>query len=238
MIHTTTSEDDFQNCLNNNLVVHFQRPYQDDTHEFYTNLAESVGELCPMEESLVSGSKTGDLWTDIRFDPTVKNSYRHSNTKQPLHTDGSYESKAPNVSFFYCIESADYGGETIFISRPKLEILLEKYDKELLEQLRLVHIIFAKGDDKKTRPVVTEEALTWNYFRADQSRTTTTLIKRFKSFLDHVEDCHEFDSVRLLPGDAVFFWDEKMLHGRNAFFGNRWLKKGGVNCPIGKFVAN
>jgi alpha-ketoglutarate-dependent taurine dioxygenase len=35
-------------------------------------------------------------------------------------------------------------------------------------------------------------------------------------------------NINLKKGDAVFFNDELILHGRNAFIGDRWLKKGGL----------
>jgi hypothetical protein len=35
--------------------------------------------------------------------------------------------------------------------------------------------------------------------------------------------------VYLKPGDAAFFQDDRLLHGRNSFYGARTLIKGGFN---------
>ena len=36
-------------------------------------------------------------------------------------------------------------------------------------------------------------------------------------------------AVYLKPGEAALFQDDRILHGRNSFYGNRTLIKGGFN---------
>lgn len=219
--------DNIFNCYK---ILVLRAPYYearslDRCHEIYSDVAAQIGELVPMEESLFTGHKTGDLWTDIRYDPNIENSYRHSNTRQPLHTDGSYESKAPNISFFYCIEAARYGGATTFLDS---SILLDCLDSDLRKRLETTPVVFSKGNDSKERTIIDGDRLTWNYFRATKCEDPT-LIEDFHQFLEtRVVEAHMTQDVYLRSGDAVFFQDELLLHGRNAFFGNRWLKKGGV----------
>ena len=194
-------------------------------HQIYTEIAESIGELVPMEECLQTGNKNGELWTDIQYNPSIENSYRHSNTRQPFHTDGSYESDAPNISCFYCMVAAKQGGATTFLDYDEL---LDCLDTKLRDRLESTPVLFSKGNDSKTRPIIHDGRLTWNYFRAS-SPEDPTLVEDFHRFLeDRIVESHIAVDIYLQSGDAVFFQDELLLHGRNAFFGNRWLKKGGL----------
>lgn len=198
----------------------------EDPAAFYAAAAPAVGSPAVMDEDLQTGDKNGGLFTEIRTDPAHPASYRHSATAQPLHTDGAYEADAPNVTFFYCLRKAEYGGATIFVDSTTL------YDMALAESwamaLRLQDpVTFVKGTDSKTRPIVANDmTLTWNYHRV-QDHTDAT--RWFHSFLEEkvVKGgvCHP---VLLDRGDAVFFRDELLLHGRYGYIGKRHLVKGGL----------
>jgi alpha-ketoglutarate-dependent taurine dioxygenase len=216
-----------------------------DPFDFYDRLSDEIGEWVPMDEDLTTEKKTGAKWIEIKYDPQFPDSYRHSSTRQPLHTDGSYESRAPQVSFFYCIEAAGVGGATTFADSDDLLKALELYSKPLLRDCYDIPVTFAKGEDSKTRPIITSDSkgtvLTWNYFRVmETSPEITDLRRRFHRFLEEkvVEGGLCFP-CQLRPGDAVFFNDERLLHGRNAFIANRLgercLLKGGLR--LGKRIG-
>lgn len=209
-----------------------------DLFAFYDNLSNEIGQWAPMDEDLQTESKTGAKWIEIKYDPQFPNSYRHSSTRQPLHTDGSYENNAPEVSFFYCINAAPKGGATTFIDSDELLKTLELHSPQLFQTCCDTAVTFAKGADAKTRPIITNDAkgtvLTWNYFRVTETSPEIAELRR---------ELHEFLEEKvvggglcfpcqLAPGDAVFFNDERLLHGRNAFVatrpGDRHLLKGGL----------
>ncbi len=61
-----------------------------------------------------------------------------------------------------------------------------------------------------------------------------------KDVLEMCEEFHKFletkivaggllTEVYLKPGEAALFQDDRILHGRNSFYGNRTLIKGGFN---------
>lgn len=227
---TIEYEGALKEALSSHKVVIFRNRCLPSCHEsFYRDIASDIGELVPMEECLLTGDKNGEMWTDIRYDCNISNSYRHSNTRQPLHTDGSYEAHAPNISFFYCIRPARLGGATTFLDSTTLFNCL---DKELRDRLERFPILFAKGVDSKQVPAIVGEKLTWNYFRAVECEDTE-LPNDFHRFLeDRVVESGITENVYLSVGDAVFFQDELVLHGRNAFFGDRWLRKGGIKQAV------
>lgn len=209
----------------------------DDLFAYYEKLTEETGWV-PMDEDLSTGNKTGNKWIEIKYDPAFPKSYRHSATDQPLHTDGSYERNAPDVSFFFCINSAKYGGATTFIDSSNLMEALEYHDSNLFSECCVRPITFWKGDDSKTRPIISADKfgvqLTWNYFRVkNTSEEVRLLAEAFHDFLENkIVKGGLCLPVYLKPGDSVFFNDERLLHGRNAYLaknaGDRFLLKGGL----------
>jgi len=214
-----------------------------DLFKFYDRLSDEIGRWAPMDEDLQTDEKTGAKWIAINYDPRFPNSYRHSSTRQPLHTDGSYENNAPEVSFFYCINAAPKGGATTFIDSDDLLETLELHSPQLFKACLDGSVTHAKGADAKTRPVITSDAkgtvLTWNYFRViETSPEIAALRHKLHGFLEEkVVGGGLCFPCQLRPGDAVFFNDERLLHGRNSFIakhpGDRHLLKGGLYLAKG-----
>jgi len=216
-----------KSLLENSIVV-----VRGNSEESYIAAASDIGRLIPMEENLDSGDKNGNIFTNIKYDQSLcKSSYSFSNTRQPIHTDGSYEKFAPAISFFFCRTSAKVSGETIFMPN---DVVIDNMPTSLLVRLFEMDIKHFKGSDCKIRPILIFKnnrlSWNWNFFRAEKTDVTNHLLVEFKEFLDHLEQCHVAATVKLNRGDAVFFWDEDQLHGRNAFIGDRWLVKGGIDC--------
>lgn len=215
--------------------------HDDNLLEFYDHLSNDIGQWAAMDEDLRTGQKTGAKWIEIKYDPEFPDSYRHSSARQPLHTDGSYESQAPQVSFFFCLRAAGVGGATIFVDSDELIRALKLHSESLYRSCREIPVTFSKGKDSKTKPIITNDAkgivLTWNYFRMlEDSPETKSLKTEFHQFLEEkVVQGGLCFPCQLSPGDAVFFNDERLLHGRNSFVANRpgerHLLKGGLYLP-------
>lgn len=213
--------------LKHKKVIHCVNEHNKLNFDFYKELANKIGSLALMEEDLKTGNKNGNYFTDIKYPVDfISSSYSHSNTRQPLHTDGSYESKTPNIVFFGCLKKAKYGGATFFIENNLLIEVLNFYDKNLLYDLLKTEITFSKGNDcKKSFIIDRNNLLNWNYHRCDSNELT----ERFHKFLeDIVIKGGLVDQIILNEGDALFFKDSMVLHGRNSFVGERWLIKGGI----------
>lgn len=209
--------------LHNKLVVTKGLDASREQRPFWDDVTERAGEVISLGER-PSGEKTGEKWLEIRYDPAIKNAYRHANIAQPMHTDGSYLSNAPDVVFFYCLHQASSGGETTFFDSEALIDLLSKSDKPLLRDLMTTAVKFSKVDDHKTRKIIDEDnlgpVLNWNYYCIDPASPPEhkALAERFHDFLEtRVVGENQALPVRLEPGHAVFFHDERLIHGRNAF---------------------
>ena len=193
--------------------------------EFWDSCAKILGKLAPMEEDSI-GNKTTSFYTDIKHPWHIEsNSFSHSNTRQPLHTDGSYESNSPDIVFFHCEESCDFGGYTIFVSLNQLKKTLKFYKKDLYEKITKKNITHQKGNDKKTMPIISGNKINWNFYRCEECDIRSD----FHDFLEnYIVNAGIFKKVKLKKGDAIFFKDQEILHGRTSFLGNRWLIKGGI----------
>ena len=209
-------------------------------HQFYTDLSNSLGWVVDMDEDKVTGRKTGNRWIDISYDPTQPDKYRSSNTRQPLHTDNSYLNHYDAVNYFYCLAQANLGGATTFLDSDLLIRALE-IDNEyaLIKDLQTIPVCFSRHENRRTKPILTEDelgyCLNYNYYRLDQDNSVEakTLVEKFQDFLEQrIFQSEITKNIILTPGDAVFFHDERLFHGRTAFFANhkngRVLIKGSV----------
>jgi alpha-ketoglutarate-dependent taurine dioxygenase len=233
--------DIFAQKLRETKVLHYIGvPLDYDFKKFYGQLATAAGNFVKRDEDYKSGDQTEaqNDWLDITFVEDKKaETFRHSDTRQPLHTDGAYTSYHFDISFFFCTQYAEIGGATTFIDGEVLVDIMRKYEPELLRSLEQNDIIFDKGQNqhKKSKAIRYDEKgvlLNWNHFRISEQNTAevTKMCNDFQYFLEQkIVGGGLLTPIYLKTGEAVFFHDERILHGRNSFYGNRQLIKGGLN---------
>jgi alpha-ketoglutarate-dependent taurine dioxygenase len=238
---TATAVQDFVQALRQHKVVHYRGvPVDIDYKDFYRSLATSAGSFVKRDENFKTGdqSEAQNDWLDIRFDEDMKSlTFRHSDTRQPIHTDGAYTTYHFDISFFFCTVQAQYGGATTFIDGVEVVTLLRKFAPDLLADLESHTVVFDKGDQqRKIERVIryddTGPLLNWNHFRIarENSSAVVAMCDAFFEFTEKkIFEAGLLMPITLKPGEAAFFHDERVLHGRNAFFGERCLIKGGIN---------
>ena len=193
-------------------------------NEFWDKVSDNLGDCLLLSEDPVTGARIGEKWLEIKYDRNIPNAYRYSKNAQPLHTDGSYVGNSPYISFFYCINQAQKGGATVFLDSDELIGLLSQKDPELLNDLRQTTVCFAKDRDFKKRPIIDYDLdgsnLNYNYYCVDPNETdfAKELVERFHNFLQNkiVAEDRTYP-IKLQPGEAVFFHDDRLIHGRKAF---------------------
>ncbi len=238
----TNASEELKNNMPGYQLIHLADfTFDVSTDEFYKSVSDSLGETQPINEDKKTGLLTGERWIDITFDPAEPDKYRSSKTRQPFHTDDSYieiDGAEGRVTFFYCESQANIGGATTFLKSDDIINALT-FDEEfqLLEDLHKIPVKFSKSDSVKVRTILNEDAVgkiwNWNWHCVDKDNSSEALglAKRFHDFLENrILMAGLAMSVHLLPGEAVFFHDHRLLHGRNAFFtkefGGRKLIKG------------
>ena len=229
----------FKETLKQYKIVHLRNvPAGVDFKDFYSKLVDELGEILNVDEDITTGNANSqERWTDVHYDKENSFTFRHSNTRQPLHTDAAYMNFEMDVNFFFCMENAEIGGATTFIDSTDILYILEKYEPALFEQLKALEVDFGKGNDqRKRRKIIDSDArgvvLNWNYFRVmpDNPEDVKQMCNEFNDFLENkIVAGGLLTEVYLKPGDAAFFQDDRVFHGRNSFYGNRTLIKGGFN---------
>jgi alpha-ketoglutarate-dependent taurine dioxygenase len=230
------------------LVVHIQaaRPIA-DVRATYHALLPRIGTPHYLAENVRAGERdrdrTGELWTEVRFDPAFPDAYRHSTSAQPLHTDGSYIPSFPNATLMCCVHNAARGGETIFISADDLVAALQAEQPDLLEALKRTPMLHTRSGDRRVCPVIRREGnawlLNWNYYCVsnDCEPKVRELRETFFGYLRQSQRVRNaLVEVKLAPGDGVVWKDERVLHGRHAFvaqeMSERFLWKASVDVAV------
>ena len=230
--------DSLKKTINEYKVVHLKCvPNQIDFKSFYSELVDKIGLFANVEEDIITGNSSRERWTDVRYDKSKDFTFRHSNTRQPLHTDLAYTNLEADINFFFCLVNAEIGGATTFIDGECLLRIMTTHAPDLLLKLVNTKVRFGKGKDQRKVSKIIDIAhgnvkLNWNYFRVsdENPQDVIKLCEEFHNFLeDKIVSSGILAPVHLQVGECVFFKDNAVLHGRYSFLGNRTLIKGGFN---------
>jgi len=173
----------------------------------------------------------------INYDPNLSNStFRHSNRRQPLHTDASYLCPVTHVQFMICAQPCRRGGLTHFIDAERVAEIMAIVDPKLLDELERTQVRHAKPGQSRQLPILWPAFGTYfvnyNYYPFDKSqpKEVVALGERFFEFCNNVLfEGSMFDLEHVWQrADCVFWHDHLMLHGRSAFVGDRCLIKNGM----------
>lgn len=243
LIETTYSPDlknDVKNLVEKNKVVVIRDAPEDlNLNEYYSELGNSLGLLFKKDVDPINKKIIHDSWTTIKFDERyIEQTYKHSNKHQPLHTDYCNASIDLSLVLLICQEAAPIGGATFFIDGEHLIHILKEYKIELYNKLSSQEVFFGTS-----APVFRNKAkvidfdtdgnpiLHWNYavIAPDNNREILEICDEFHEFLEeYIVNGGVATKVYLSKNEAVIMNDKKVLHGRDAFLGNRFLLKGAV----------
>lgn len=199
-----------------------------DLRNFYGQMVDAVGEPSYLAENAFLGDRehqrTAEVWMEVRYDPAIRNAYRHSSHPQPLHTDGSYIPSFPNAGLLTCVSQTHEGGETTFLDGGTLLAVLERKSPDLLARLLTTPVPHARSGDRRIAPIIRPSVggplLNWNYYCVDTAASPDVLDlrERFFAFLRDEESVADaLTVVKLAPGEAVLWKDDRVLHGRHGF---------------------
>lgn len=218
----------------NNKVFYFTgvKLAKQDVRDFYTNFFERKIKFKNFAEDAKiinrNNQRTNSIWMEVRFDPKIKNAYRHSSNPQPLHTDGSYIKSYTNSTLMCCVKNNTKKGETIFISAFEIFKILKKKNKNLLSNILQYPVVHSRSGDMKKSKILYKSRniwkLNWNYFclKKNQSSKIIKITNEFKSFLDNdLEIKAKTLPIKMKTGDALIWKDSEILHGRNGFIANK-----------------
>ncbi len=199
-----------------------------DPLAYWRQVGETLGVSTDVVEDSVTGQPklSNGEWMDVRFEPDRADTYRHHKVGQPLHTDGAYSPWEFVLEFglFYLARQARSGGESLFVDAATVAERARQLDPALHEALTTLPVQFGKaGMPGRTTPILFtrggRQKVNWNYFRVlrGQGEAIDRLREDFRGFLERMVEDGAVASFRLDEGDAVFFRDGEVLHGRRDF---------------------
>lgn len=214
------------------LSYHIFNVSDENYQEQYAELARTLGTIrvChPVNDKNTTFSES----RDIKYNPDIYH-YFASNERQPLHTDYAYyrEDECPDWLMLFCIYPSEFGGKTNLITTRTLTKILEKYNPDLLERLKIdVNWFYTGKDGDKVhyKQLFDGETINWNYWQIKEKLNNKKVMEVREEFFRFLEDVivdgsiYDFSKV-WKPGDCIIFNDKECLHGRDAFLGDRWLK--------------
>lgn len=214
------------------LSYHIFNVSDENYEEQYSELVKELGtiRMChPVNDKTTEFSES----RDIKYDPEIYH-YFASNTRQPMHTDYAYyrADESPDWLMLYCMYPSEYGGKTHILSLQTLTTILEKYDPELLELMK-TDVTWSytgeDGDKIHDKHLFDGETINWNYWQIKEELNSEQVMKVREKFFRFLEDVivggamYDYSKV-WQTGDCIIFNDNRCLHGRDAFLGDRWLK--------------
>lgn len=218
--------------------------------DFYSNWFHSMGTPVALAEDATLGDRehqrTGEIWMEVRYDPTIPDAYRHSANAQPLHTDGSYIPDFPNATLMACVANAGEGGDTTFIASEDVAASLADERPELFDYLTKGAILHARSGDQREEKVIDRDhpipLVNWNYYclSKDLNAEDRSASEEFFEFLGSSPAiAAKTLAVKLSPGDAITWKDRQVLHGRNGFVATSVSERFLWKCAIdvGQFVG-
>jgi alpha-ketoglutarate-dependent taurine dioxygenase len=203
-----------------------------DPLAFWRGVGEAVGHAVDTLEDSVTGERqiVPGAWMDVRFEPDRSDTYRHHKVGQPLHSDGAYMplDYAQEIALFYLERQAPAGGESLFVDAATVADYALSNAPSLYAALTSLPVRFGKaGLPGRTTTILSRRdgrlKINWNYFRVlpGQGEAVDRLREAFRAFLDEMIADGAVESFRLEEGDALFFRDEEVLHGRRDFAAER-----------------
>lgn len=220
-----------------------------DIKAFYEQAFQYLGTPVALAEDVNLGGRenqrSGEIWMEVRYDPKYQDAYRHSANAQPLHTDGSYIHDFPSSTILACVVNAGEGGETTFIDSVDVYNILKEEQPVLFEKIINKNIPHARSGDYRDDAVIKVEEndvfVNWNYYCVDKSIDSALIeiADEFQNFLltsQQIKD--KTIGVKLQPGDAVYWKDNYVLHGRNSFVANKESERFIWKCAIDIGVFN
>lgn len=177
---------------------------------------------------------------DLRVDNTT-----NQNTDQlgytdagiDVHTDQPFLEHPPRYQLLQCIRTADSGGESFLCDALAAARYLASIDADAFARLTTFPVVFHRKQTSFERivqaPIVTMDdplglIVRYSYFTLAPFKYPFAQMeawyRAYDRFAKIVRDPRHQYRFCLQPGDFVLYDNHRMLHGRTAFSGPRWLR--------------
>lgn len=221
---------DFPQVFNHTKVIQCSTYTTDESMiNFFYQLAVRIGKPLVFRQDTASGSLQLNHWTK-----ELNGASHADEVAVGLRSWYGHYSFDANAAFLFCLENNSEGGDIYFVDADVIAATLKEKDAALFEKVQQVKIKFGNSNDVLVNNedfiLQSDEMgwkINWNYELA--AKSNNELAVDFKKFLDQdIEKSMAIKSIRLNPGEGVFWHDRRVLVGKGAFVGNRKLYQGAV----------
>jgi alpha-ketoglutarate-dependent taurine dioxygenase len=176
---------------------------------------------------------------DLRTDNTTNantDQLGYTDAAVELHTDQPFLHHPPRYQLLQSIRAADEGGESMIADARAAFRYLQTLDAEAAELLRSVEIRFhrkQKAFEREVRsPLIVDDGNRFfvrsSYFTMAPHRVPfermESWYRAYDRFVRLVRDPAHHYRFTLAPGDVLVYDNHRVLHGRAAFRGARWVR--------------
>lgn len=233
-------DTDFPQVFKRHKVVHcLFSPTINSPQDHFFKLAQRVGTPMVFQETQ-SGEILINQWTEEISDKT------NEHTSESLHVDYGHLSFEMYGAYQYCMEQPEEGGMLHFVDADRITFLLKEKNPSLLESIQKTKVQFGLQGNQFTscQDFILQQddlgwKINWDYNKVRSDATNKGIIEDFKGFLDtSIENSDEVKPIVLKPGEGVFYWDRRVLHGQTAHSGSQQINRGGVLRNMPREVLN
>lgn len=232
---------DYDDCVNDLVTV--SRQYLQDRGAILVR-------RCPLEPEALVACFTGRGFgvrsthfgyiEDLRTDNTTnKNTDQlgYTNAAVELHTDQPFIDDPPRYQLLFCVRPAASGGENMVADAGRTAAYLRALDRHAFEVLSGTPVLFHRKqkafESKVTCPILHYE--NGDFVQVRSSYFTYAPLnlpfdrmeqwyRAYQTFTRLTESPACQYRFKLQAGDFVLYDNYRMLHGRTAFSGARWMK--------------
>ncbi|CAD6195604.1 unnamed protein product [Caenorhabditis auriculariae] len=146
-----------------------------------------------------------------------------SNGGLPFHTDFPSLSHPPELQMLHMLQSADEGGNSLFVDGFHVAELLRKEQPEVFETLTHYSMEFIEeGYDvheigAESRRFDYDMCARHKVIRTNDSEKSKKIYRAMKTFTDYCYQPRNVLKIRLNDGDTVLWANTRLLHTRDAF---------------------
>jgi gamma-butyrobetaine dioxygenase/trimethyllysine dioxygenase len=176
---------------------------------------------------------------DLRTDNTTNahtDQLGYTDAAIGLHTDQPFLDQPPRYQMLHAIRAADHGGDTLLADGAAAFRYLAGHDAEAADLLQRTPVRFHRKQRHFERVVIAPTVtlrdgrlrVRASYFTAAPFALPfdrmTAWYRAYDRFVRILRDPAHHFRFQLRPGDVLVYDNHRMLHGRTAFRGPRWVR--------------
>jgi alpha-ketoglutarate-dependent taurine dioxygenase len=192
--------------LNLNGYIVIKNILESNCLNFSGNLTNLLGEYCMINNK---------SYTVIENNPNLsKSKYdAYTNNMQPFHIDMRFNSPRINYITMYCMESANFGGDTLILDTKDF---LDSISSGSLNTLKNCDVYYTASKQTKVK-LFEKNVFNFNPLFKKIEFENKEDLNIFNSLYDYTQSSSSYCQFNLLPNDFIIINNKSFFHSRTPF---------------------